>query len=177
MNVRMDISSIDLSVFSGLFVPLGAIPTFEFTLYDNPSGANGLGNGTILDVMQASGTASACDVFNWTEVLLPLDTTGNTNGNVTLRINLLDGGYAAMDNFHITADVLPIPEPEIYAMFLAGVGLMGFMARVARLLKQSLTLKHRAVSIPLWLFRLRALMIFSRRMATIRSDIVCQIES
>lgn len=129
MNVRLDISSIDLSVFSGPFVPPGAIPTFKFTLYDNPSGANGLGNGTILDEIQASGTASARDVFNWSEVLLPLDTTGNTNGNVTLRIDLLEGGYAAMDNFHITADVLPIPEPETYAMLLAGLGLVGFIAR------------------------------------------------
>lgn len=129
MNVRLDISSIDLSVFSGPFVTPGAVPTFEFTLYDNPGGLAGLGTGNILDTLQATGTASAQDVFDWTEVSLPLDTTGNTNGNVTLRIDLLDGGYAALDNFHITADVSPIPEPEIYAMFLAGLGLMGFMAR------------------------------------------------
>lgn len=129
MNVRMDISSIDLSVFSGPFVTPGAVPTFEFTLYDNPSGVNGLGSGKILDVAQVSGIASPRDVFSWTEVSLPLSTMGNTNGNVTLRIDLLEGGYAAMDNFHITAAVSPIPEPETYAMFIAGLSLMGFLVR------------------------------------------------
>lgn len=129
MNVRLDISSIDLSVFSGPFVPAGAVPTFEFTLYDNPGGLAGLGTGKILDVFQVSGTASAPDVFDWTEVSLPFDTTGNTNGNVILRIDLLDGGYAALDNFHITAGVSPIPEPETYVMLMTGLALMGFVAR------------------------------------------------
>ena len=42
LNVRMTISSIDLSVFGGPFVPVnGAVPVFAFTLYDNPSGAAG----------------------------------------------------------------------------------------------------------------------------------------
>jgi len=131
LNFRLDISSIDLSVFGGPFVPPGAVPIFEFTLYDNPSGANGLGSGTILDVQQATGTASAQDVFDWTEVLLPLDATGNTNGNVTLRIDLLTGGYAALDNFRIAAsdkpgDVGAVPEPTTFALFTAGI--LGFRA-------------------------------------------------
>ncbi|MEX0270284.1 PEP-CTERM sorting domain-containing protein [Leptolyngbyaceae cyanobacterium UHCC 1019] len=103
LNARLDISSIDLSEFQGPFVRPGSVPTFEFTLYDNPSGTTGLGNGTILDVLQASGTASPRTVFDWTEVLLPLNASGSTNGNVTLRIDLLSGGYAALDNFRIAA--------------------------------------------------------------------------
>ena len=60
LNYRLDISSIDLSVFSGPFNPVGGmVPVFEFTLFDNPSGATGTGSGVILDSQQASGTASA----------------------------------------------------------------------------------------------------------------------
>jgi hypothetical protein len=141
LNARLDISSIDLSVFQGPFVTPGAIPTFEFTLYDNPSGTTGLGSGTILAVLQPSGTASARTVFDWTEVLLPLDASGNTNGNVTLRIDLLSGGYAALDNIRIAASNTPgdvgdspnppidppaaaVPEPAtILGIALAGGGL------------------------------------------------------
>ena len=78
LNVRLDISSIDLSVFGGPFVAPGAVPVFSFTLYDNPTGATALGGGTPLASAQATGTASARDVFDWTEVILGLDATGST---------------------------------------------------------------------------------------------------
>ena len=126
-NFRLDISSIDLSVFGGPFVPVaGTIPAFQFTLYDNPSGATGLGGGTILDQQQASGTASPRDVFDWTPVLLALDASGTTNGNVTLQIDLLNGGYAAMDNFRIVASDIPgdvggVPEPATWTLLSGGV--------------------------------------------------------
>ena len=131
LNVRLDISSIDLSVFSGPFVSPGAVPVFEFTLFDNPSGATGLGSGAILDSAQASGTASDQTVFDWTEALLPLDASSSTNGNVTLRIDLLEGGYAALDNFRIAASDTPgdvgdpdgpisVPEPSTMALLLLG---------------------------------------------------------
>lgn len=107
LNVSLDISSIDLSVYGGPFVQPGAVPVFEFTLYDNPSGVVGLGSGTILCSLQVTGTASEQAVFDWTQVMLPLDATGNTNGNVILRIDLLEGGYAAMDNFVIAASDSP----------------------------------------------------------------------
>jgi len=142
LNVRMDISSIDLSVFGGPFVSLGAIPTFEFTLYDNPTGGNGLGGGTILSTLQASGTASEQSVFDWTEALLAFDATGNTNGNVTLRIDLLTGGYASMDNFRIAAsdiagdigDPSPIsvPEPSAFVLVVLGLISMRFLNKGAK---------------------------------------------
>jgi hypothetical protein len=128
LNVRLDISSIDLSVFSGPFVPAGAEPVFEFTLFDNPGGATGLvGNGTVLSTLQATGTASAQTVFDWTEVLLPLDAAGNTNGNVTLQIDLLSGGYAALDNFTIAASDTPGLIPISTAVWLFGTGIFGLL--------------------------------------------------
>lgn len=131
LNVSLDISSIDLSVFSGPFVPQGIAPVFEFILYDNPTGANGLGSGAILSTFQATGTASDQTVFDWTQVLLPLATSGNTNGNVTLQIDLLVGGYAALDNFLIAASDTPgdtgdtggpsqIPEPGTLVLICLG---------------------------------------------------------
>lgn len=127
LNFSLDISSIDLSVFGGPFVSPGAIPTFVFTLFDNPGGATGLGSGTILDSIQVSGTASARDVFAWTEVLLPLDASGNTNGNVTLRIDLLNGGYASLDNFLVVASDIPGEVPVPAAFWLFGSGLLGLI--------------------------------------------------
>jgi hypothetical protein len=39
----------------------------------------------------------------------------------------------SFDNFYLSApDMAPIPEPAAYAMFLAGLGLMGFVARRRR---------------------------------------------
>lgn len=137
LNVRLNISSIDLSVFSGPFVSPGDMPVFEFTLYDNPSGTNGLGIGSILSTLQVTGTASDQTVFDWTEVLLPLNTSGNTNGNVTLRIDLLSGGYAALDNFRIAASDTPgdtggsnpIPEPSTLGLMCLGLASFIFKKR------------------------------------------------
>lgn len=137
LNFSLDISSIDLSGFGGPFVASGSVPTFEFTLFDNPTGDNGLGTGTVLDSQQASGTASDRDTFDWTNLLLSFDATGNTSGNVTLRIDLLTGGYASMDNFIIAAsdiagDITPeptpvaVPEPETITML--AIGLLGIIA-------------------------------------------------
>jgi hypothetical protein len=135
LNVSLNISSIDLSTFGGPFVPVdGAIPTFGFTLYDNPSGAPGLGSGTILDTQQASGTASPRAVFDWSGVLLALDSSASTNGNVILRIDLLSGDYASLDNFRIAASDtsgdlgLPSVVPESSSLVLLCLGLAGLLA-------------------------------------------------
>ena len=137
LNFQLDISSIDLDRFGGPFVPGGgAAPTFRFSLYDNPSGLTGLGSGTALSFAERTGTiASNKFTFDWTNVIVGLDATGNTNGNVILEIDLLSGaGYAAFDNFKVAAADQSgvIPEPGTWALLLGGLGAMGFAMRRSR---------------------------------------------
>ncbi len=128
LNFELDISSIDLDRWGGAFVATGAVPAFRLSLYDNPSGAIGLGSGGLLDFVDVVGTASPNDyTFDWTHHVAALDASGNTNGNVTLRIDLLRGGYAAMDNFRIASsdiagDTGGVPEPGSAALALAALG-------------------------------------------------------
>ncbi|MBC7780117.1 MAG: hypothetical protein H7125_08425 [Proteobacteria bacterium] len=141
LNFQLDISSIDLDRQGGPFVPAGgAAPTFRFSLFDNPGGGSGVGGGTLLDSFDASGTVAPNKfTFDWTNVIAPLDATGNTNGNVILQIDLLSGGYAAMDNFVIAASDLAgevpgrvIPLPPGFALMLGGLFLIGGAARKVR---------------------------------------------
>ena len=118
LNIRLDISSIDVDRRGGPFIPPGgAVPEFEFTLFDNPSGALGLGSGSILATQRVSGTISDPNVFEWTEALLSLDASSATNGNVILRADLIAGNYAAFDNLRIVASEtsgdlgVSVPEP------------------------------------------------------------------
>jgi hypothetical protein len=139
LNFGLDVSSIDLSTFGGPFVPIdGLAPVFQFTPFDNPSGAVGIGGGTILDQKTLTGTASPRDVFDWTSGVFAFKTAGNTNGNVTLQIDLLVGGYAAMDNFRITASddegdlgggPTPVPLPASLPLMAFGVALLAGIRR------------------------------------------------
>ncbi len=131
LNLRLDISSIDLSVFGGPFINVNNnIPKFKFTLLDDPTVSKQFNSGTILYEQTISGTVSNPSVFDWTEVELALDATGNTNGNVMLQIDLVEGGYAALDNFLIVSSENPndfgdtptVPEPA--TMLLLSIGLI-----------------------------------------------------
>jgi len=137
LNFQLDISSIDLSTFGGPFVPTGGqAPKYSLSLYDNPGGGAGLGGGTLLDQVDITGLIAPNQyTFNWTNHTVALDATGNSNGNVTLVIDLLEGGYAAMDNFLIAASDDPgdvgggdgdggeVDEPGLVA--LLGISLLG----------------------------------------------------
>lgn len=139
LNFQLDISSIDLNTWGGPFFD-DLAPEFELTLFDNPSGGLTTGSGTVLDSKRITGTVAANRwTFDWTNHIVALDATGNTNGNVTLRIDLLQGGYAAMDNFRIVAsdtegDVNDVPEPSSLALvaLVAVIGAAGRRRRGAR---------------------------------------------
>ncbi len=61
-----------------------------------------------------------------TDTLNTYDTVFSQDSNIRLGIYSEQfGGTAALDNFSVT----PVPEPETYAMFMAGLGLIGFIAR------------------------------------------------
>lgn len=60
------------------------------------------------------------DVFNQTYSF-----TATSTGNTTLRFLGVNNRNTHLDNVSITA----VPEPETYAMMLAGLGAVGFMAR------------------------------------------------
>lgn len=50
--------------------------------------------------------------------------TGFTNVN-SVRLGSFSGAYVAVDNINVS----PVPEPETLAMLLAGLGLVGWVAR------------------------------------------------
>ena len=111
---------------------------FRFSLYDNPSGVTGLsGNGTLLDSATATGVAGPNKyTFDWRHEVLGLNAAGSVNGNVTLQIDLLSGGYAAMDNFVVVASnekgVIPgVPEPGSWLLMGLGLATLALRARKA----------------------------------------------
>lgn len=131
LNVGMDISAIDLDGVGG---PFGVNqPIFQLSLYDSPGGVfNIAAPGTLLSQVSVMGTGTPnFRVFDWTAVIAALNATGNTDGNVSLVINLTQSGYAAFDNLRVVSsdtpgDVAPVPEPVTLALLgagLAGIGL------------------------------------------------------
>ena len=77
----------------------------------------------------ALGTHTATLDGKWSQFSLAWDSGSNSTANLTIvNLNLaLGGNDLAMDNieFYTTA----VPEPETYAMMLAGLGVLGAVAR------------------------------------------------
>lgn len=138
LNFRFDHSPIDLNSWAGPFNSNGVAPSFRVSLIDNPSGATGLGTGAVLAFQDFVGAAPDNPyTFIWTNGIAALDAKDSTNGNVTIRIDMLSGGYGAIDNFVVNAsdlagDVPAIPEPGTYAMLLLGLTGMGWAVRRSR---------------------------------------------
>ena len=138
LNFRLDISSIDLDRFSGPFnAASGSVPLFDIVLFDNPTGATNLsGNGTVLDTVRITGLPSVSrSSLNWSEQTVGLNAALSTNGNVTVRIDLVssvtNSRYAALDNFLIVASNTrgAVPEPSTLALLTIGAGLLAVRRR------------------------------------------------
>jgi hypothetical protein len=101
INVGMDISSIDVAGCGG---PFGiAAPVYRISLLDTPGGVFNWNN-TVLDEVEITGVVGPDQwTFNWTNHVVALDTSGSTDGNVSIVWDLIQSGYAAFDNLIIAA--------------------------------------------------------------------------
>jgi hypothetical protein len=118
----------------------GAILTYSFTLAsastvvltfdegaDNNHGTALLVNGGVVD----STFGSSFGPQSW-----PTPPVSNTfslgAGSHTFTFANTGSGAFYLDNFSVNVTAAPVPEPETYAMMLAGLGALGFMARRRR---------------------------------------------
>jgi len=59
-----------------------------------------------------------------------ITSAGPFNGSVTLKVTgTTDAGNGVFSSYSGTINITPVPEPETYAMMLAGLGALGFLAR------------------------------------------------
>ena len=85
----------------------------------------------------AAGSTSA--VFSFADLTSVKRLKFSFGGNGIWDDSFISGQHIAIDNISISYDPIsappvvidttPVPEPETYAMMLAGFGLMGFMVR------------------------------------------------
>ncbi|MET0342289.1 MAG: hypothetical protein ABW252_14895 [Polyangiales bacterium] len=104
VNVRLDLSAIAIA---GCGVPVEiSTPRLKIDIYDTSSGKLNLMNITQEPLDSKIVTGSAGDdpwEFNWRTAVASLDASGATDGNVTVVFDLLEGGYAAIDNLSVVA--------------------------------------------------------------------------
>jgi len=140
-------SSGDTDVLSLSFVDIlaGATSSQNFNLY-NVLGSYGLnvvsivanpGNSGIFSVAGPSASNLAADgSFAAGTVNMAAAAVGAYSGSWIITVADSASGIGAGKNLtntdtltlNVSANVIPVPEPEAYAMFLAGLGLMGFVA-------------------------------------------------
>lgn len=119
---------------------LGVTANFSFT---NPTSNSQVGNGTgdatfglinprsfslfgTTTVLEANGEADF--TISWEDTLVNFGNGGQFK-IVMDDISFDANGQTVDQNYRIEMVTAPIPEPETYALMLAGLGLVGFMAR------------------------------------------------
>ena len=139
------IAAFDSSADNGVAIStskLGTSLTFTFDKTDGRHGSwtvanNDLKNNVKLDLVFAMHTGGGSSAWLFDNEVLGAG--AKTSGNWTL--NALNGGGKLSDYSNLTifardlsktafqVPTTPVPEPETYAMLLAGLGLIGFMSR------------------------------------------------
>ena len=120
----------------GEWIDSGWISTFSFS---------GAVSGVAFNFVSTGGDATFTAFLDGVEVEHFTAVTGTANDNFygfkdslfdSIRIDTTSTEYGvyALDNLQVAssleiAAVTQVPEPESYAMFMAGLGLMGFIAR------------------------------------------------
>lgn len=103
------------TIKAGAIKPIGGWSSFSFSLYSGSTGS-----GTPIALLP--GTSTDSSDYNYT-----FSATGLSAGTYYLKLNGSTWGTNASYAGYL--NITPVPEPESYAMFLAGLGLMGAVAR------------------------------------------------
>ncbi|WP_240791862.1 PEP-CTERM sorting domain-containing protein [Rhodoferax bucti] len=120
--------------YASLSFTLGAHSSITFGALSSLSShyEKGLGEsgyaGTYFEIRDALPASSVqSDSLTYASDLLttPLSTSFNNDTDATVTKMLVIGAFVQGESFPVT----PVPEPETYAMLLAGLGLMGAVAR------------------------------------------------
>lgn len=131
------LNSVDIKAFSNY-------DSFTFTVpggaWANPDGSGGISNGNVNGSCNGANGGFACIAATVPRLTVPngsytftFNVVGATDLNTT-GINAHVGAGFSNEDGSGTYGILsqlttPVPEPETYAMLLAGLGLMGFVAR------------------------------------------------
>ena len=81
--------------------------------------------------LTAISPGSVASGFNWSydtlSSMISFSAASLTSGSYSLNVSGFAPGNTG--SYQISSLLAPVPEPETYAMFMAGLGLMGFMTR------------------------------------------------
>jgi hypothetical protein len=101
-------------------------PSVGASLVDALVSSSGFQSITNIDFTSATLNGVALSITNGTFDFAYTASQLSLDGTLTLILNGTSGANASYAG---TINVLPVPEPETYALMLAGVGVIGFMAR------------------------------------------------
>ena len=101
----------------------------------NSNGIEVLWNGNSVGTFTGSGAGASGHV--WQTKTINLLGTGSTSSLMFRAIGISDSYGGSLDKISLTRNTMttPVPEPETYAMMLAGLAGLGFMARRKKAIK------------------------------------------